>query len=293
MVLQNPLPISQAPIAPLPRGRLLDIIQKFDMGGQPVGRFLGGVTWTPNLCQGLLTTDANDGCTLIPFGDVHASNDRYDCEPVVAQYPFHVYDALRGSTLEYTAEELGEEVTRRLPTLLSAAFASELLSSSAGGANALALSKSAHAPTDGGYTARANILSAIFALETELAKTLYGAQGMIHMPPGMLIHAVAGGGFILNSQGQYETPLGNLIVADAGYVDAPAPTGQSASSTGTEWVYASGPVRYQMTEPGPVDDGDANSMFTMSRNRLTRFFETYGILVFDPCPVTAVLATYP
>lgn len=279
----NPLIIGRRPVTPVPRGRLLDVLSRFDVPGNVSDRWLGGVTWTPTECLDLLLTDV-EVCNRVDLTD----NPR-DCVAPITQSAFNVYDAFQGSTLEYTREEIEEEITYRMPTLVSAAFATELISGATSGGRGLA--DDAHAPTEAAFGTVLPVWQALAALESDLARTIGGAQGVIHLPPGMLAQGVTEYGFRLEN-GQYETPLGHKVVADAGYVDAAAPNGQVASGAGEDWVYASGPVEYQMTEPMTINGPEMASGFDRTRNTLTMFREVAGILVFDPCPVVAVLATY-
>lgn len=298
------VPIKAPARKPMPRGRLLDIISRFELdpvnnGDQTVAaRWINGVTWQPEPCRGLFTADV-DACAEIDFIQIAPI-----CEAAITQTPFAVYDALKGSALEYTADDLLAIIEGRVTLKTSAAFASELLSGAASGDRALR--KSAHAPSIAFGAAATPIYNAIAVLEADLASTMRGARGMIHMPPGMLQEAVRISELELNADGQYETPLGNLVVADAGYLNAPQPTGGGGASTaGNDWIYASGPVEYQWSSPIAIDAGNIGSTITSftsretaalsvftSRDDITRFVEAVGILIFDPCPVTAVLTSY-
>lgn len=289
-----PYPINPPVRVPLPRGRLLDIISEFDA---PDDRWVMGVTWQPWPCEALLTMDV-DVCSRIDFTDFPRQ-----CQAAITQSAFSVYDALIGSTLEYTPEDIEEVLTANVTLKSSASFATELISGAVSGDRAL--SKSAH-PTTLLSTA-STIYNAMLAIENDLAFSLQGAQGMIHMPPGLLQEAVRMCGLRIGSDGQWETPLGNKVVADAGYIGARKPDFSATPGVQltTAWVYGSGLVQYKMTAPMAVDGGNigstltnftgrenaAQSVFT-SRNRMTRFVDRIGILIFDPCPVNAVLVNY-
>jgi hypothetical protein len=145
-------------------------------------------------------------------------------------------------------------------------------------------------------------------LEDDLARTLRGQTGMIHMPPGLLGQACESYDLEMGVDGQYRTPLGHVVVADAGYVDALAPGNNAASAASTEWVYASGPVLYRKSGIRMVDGGNIGSTMTdytgredlrsadytgfHTRNDMVRYADVFGIFQFDPAPVTACLASY-
>ncbi len=86
------------------------------------------------------------------------------------------------------------------------------------------------------------------------------------------------------------TKQGHKVVADSGYVDMPQPAG-AASGVNEEWIYATGPMWYASS--GLKLTGDApTDVFNYRVNEVRQWLEGYGIFVFDPCPVTAVLVTY-
>jgi hypothetical protein len=97
-------------------------------------------------------------------------------------------------------------------------------------------------------------------------------------------------GIMQNAAGVLETPNGHIVVSDAGYYQPAPPSGQAAATAGTDWVYASGPVWWQASDMMGL--GAGSETYKFSRNEIHRWISGYGILVFDPCPVTAALATY-
>lgn len=294
---------SAAEVYGLPRGQLLDIIETFQLEGEPANqnRWLMGVTWQPEPCRGLTTGDV-EICSALDFPN--NPNTFPDCETAITQTPFSVFDALKGSLPDTFPEDLERILRSRFLIKRSGAFGKELLSGA--GSGDMALSKSAHAPTLRAFGTAVPIWLALAVIEDELARTLYG-KGYIHISPGLLGQARATYGLMLNSQGVWETPLGNCIIADIGYVDAKEPVGQAASGTNSDWIYGSGPIRYRLTEPRMVDGDNIGSTITNftgvvgsgqqppafgTRNVSKRFINSQGILIFDPCPVTAVLASY-
>lgn len=295
--LANPIPQEALP------GQLLDVIGEitFEKTGVSDKGWLAGISWVPEPCLSLRTSDV-DVCTRIDYVAVPRL-----CEPAVTQTAFTVYDAFKGATLEFDAEDIAEILDGRTTRKLSAAFAAELITGNASGG--MSLSSQATAPTGLAFGSAATpVYNAFAVIESELARRLRGSQGTIHLPPGMLAEAV----FHVELErrdGRWYTPLGNLVIADSGYLDPVQPDGGGgASAAGEDWIYASGPVRYRKTAPKPVDDGNIGSTMTTytgtedirsadyqsfrTHNDMVRFMDVHGIFQFDPCPVTAVLATY-
>ncbi len=263
--------------APLPRGRLLDLIPTISTDA----RWMDGVSWAPWPSRNVLASSV-DTCNPAPSTDI----DRYGCTPYVDQQSFRLYDALTGGAIEFTAGELKGLLSDRFALITSYAFAKELLSGAASGGNSL--SQAAHAPTGLAFGSAATPISnALAVFEAELARTLFGGRGLIHMPPSMMILAQE---YLVRDGDRWTTPSGHLVVFDGGYGDAPQPSGEVASGAGEEWLYASGPVAYEATNPRFVG-GDDDS-FDFERNLYEIYMDSYGLLQFDADPVTAVLTSY-
>lgn len=273
------------PLGPQQPRRLLDAILPLPSSPDDSNpnRWLDGVTWDPWPCRAL-TVDAEDVCTADTL-DVTPD----ECDAWLTQTPFRISDAARASLLAYSQEEIGVRLVAVYNRTISAAFASELISGAASGGHSL--SSTATAPNGAAFGSAATpIWNAIAVLEEEIAERLQGGVGYIHLPPGLLAQAVKAYGVKLNAVGMWETPAGNIVISDAGYMNPLEPTGQAASGVADDWVYASGPIWYAATVPTLIGDGAETVDFT--RNRFTRYVAGYGILVFDPCPVTAVLTSY-
>lgn len=270
--------------SPLQPGRLLDIIPRIPpelLDPTNPLRWLVGVAWEPIPCGGL-TASAADG----PCLDHDATATLRTCSEPETQKPFRLEDAYRSSVLNESPGEIDQRLMLTWETL-SAGFAKELLSGAASGG--VSLSSTATAPTNIAFGAAAvSIEAAMSEIENELAERLFGRLGYIHVPPGLLSQAVSIYGVQPGPNGSWVTPAGNVVISDAGYVNAAAPSGQAASAAGSEWLYGSGPVLYNVSDPFIRDA----SSYDLTRNTMTRYMEGYGILVFDSCPVTAVLASY-
>jgi hypothetical protein len=251
-------------------------------------RWMGGVQWQPKSTRAI-STSAVDVCNPADF-----VNPGYACEPINAttttQAAFQVYDALNASHVDSLPTDLEELLDDRWRVMISAAFAKELVGGAASGGTNLAAR--AHAPVQRAFGAAAlTVAQGIAVLEDDLARTLFNGEGVIHMPPGILSIAYAQQIVDNEIDGVWRTPNGHRVVADAGYVDMKEPSGQAASALMTEWIYASGPIGVAATEPEFLGFS-ANEMSDMTRNKMVRWKNAYGVLVFDPAPVTAVLVNY-
>jgi hypothetical protein len=261
--------------------RLLDVLDR--LPGVEGNRWLEGVTWQPTACRAL-TVEGGDDCSNFDFNVVPD-----ECEAAVTQDPFRVSDAFKAATLDMIYSEVDEMLASRFNLQVSASFASELLSGAASGG--MSLSSEASAPNGAAFGVGATpIWNALAILEEEIAERLQGGVGYIHLPPGLLSQAVSECELTLNTDGQWETPVGNIVISDAGYINPPPPTGEGASSGAEDWIYASGPVWFESTVPILI--GQGSETLTLSENTFTQYIAGYGILVFDPCPVTAVLVSY-
>lgn len=278
------------------RGLLLQAISKFDasvpvQGSERVNplRWTDGVLFQPRPCRPLKVIDREMCGTDEAF--VSAGTD---CLPYKTQQAFQILDVLKGSPLQLTESDLDRLLVERAEEMESWAFASELLSG-AGSASGYSLSSTAHAAngtTFGG--AAKSILVALAMLENDLANTLHGVEGMIHMSPGLMLLASSTGDVLDFDDVDmvWRTANGTVVVSDPGYLNAPAPTGQAASTPGTnEWIYASGPVEYQATEASLIAETFTET-FDFRHNNFTRWMDRTGIVIFDDCPVSAVLAAY-
>lgn len=282
-------------------GLLLNAIPQFDATVATQGseqsnpyRWLDGVRFQPRPCRGIQIL------SLLPCVDQTFDITGTDCQAYVLQMPFELLDTLNGSPLQLTMEDLDLLLNERADMMKSWAFAKALIGPVIT-AGTLTLAATAHAPVGQPFNSAAiPVNRAIAVLENELARTLFGAAGMIHMSPGLLHLAQSAGGLdeVENDDGTeagyYETANGTRVVSDAGYVDAQKPqTGAVSDQTvGTDdWIYASGPVEYQYYDAGFIGN-DTTESTDIAHNKLRRYRSATGMLIFDPCPVTAVLASY-
>lgn len=240
-----------------------------------------GVKFQPRPCRGAYRSDSDCNPT-------DHTTDAPACEAWVEQLPFRIYDVLQASTFDWNLVDMEAQMAERMSSIASNLFAQELLDAS--GSGGLSLSSVATDPADVAFGSAAVKLSrAVAVLENELASRLRGRAGMIHMPPGMLTQAVATLDLVF-TDGRWLTPNGNVVVVDSGYVNATQPSGEAAAAATADWVYASGEVFYLSTTPQFI--GTAGQALNRSINEVRRFIEGFGMLVFDPCPVTAILTAY-
>ena len=235
---------------------------------------LSGYKWVPLGCDGLTVT--SDGC------DVTLDKELGGFEDQVEQLPFLMLASIACSTLSSDPDYMDMVIRDRLEIYASAAFATELI----GGTNGGPLSFVSEATVLSGGSARPLAL-AVADLETHLAAQLHGAKGVIHLTPAALVLAAAVG-VVLFSNGRWVTATGHDVVADAGYVGTP-PEGEAANDTDEVFLYASGPIYYDITPTRPV--GVRNHESTNIPRNIHEFFsERYGLVLFDPCAVGGVRA---
>jgi hypothetical protein len=269
-----PTSVDLAP-SPLPRGMLLDIIPEWDANG--VRWFADGVRWEP-FDYGTLRRASVNACSPATHGATQRG-----CLDYVTALPFALEDAYATSTMN-VADGDGGGMVARWELLRSAAFATELITGSASGGRSL--SSDATAPTGVPFGSPATTaLNALSVMESHLAEVMQGGRGYIHVSPALLPLLVD---HLRLVGDRWETPTGHIVVADAGYVNAAAPDGEAASAAGEDWIYASGPVRWQYRE----GVGGGEPYVDITTNDVLMQMTGYGILLFEPEPVTAVLVSY-
>lgn len=267
-------PIDLPSPRPRTRGRLLDVARDLD-----VARW-AGVEWLP--WPGAdVQTDAVD-CDVVYAKDARVLPDLED------QPAFLLWDALKCSTagirLSTLARFLGENLAD--DGFLSATLGAELESADGSGGNSLA-----NTATVVSATAQ-KLGTAIALLEDFLASTLHGGLGVIHLTPGLF---AVGAGMYYELEGEiWRTATGHAVIGDAGHTGEEPPTGQAAPGTDQRWIYASGDIWYATSAVKGVvtaTEPDAGAVYVL-QNDNRPLAERYGILVFDPNLVGAVLVDY-
>lgn len=96
-----------------------------------------------------------------------------------------------------------------------------------------------------------SVVTGLAFLEEAIAITCGGRRGMIHITPQLMMHAHAA--YALELQGQvWTTPMGTIVVADAGYDGSGPDTRSNGPGTpgSSQWGYATAMVEVQL---GPID----------------------------------------
>jgi hypothetical protein len=128
----------------------------------------------------------------------------------------------------------------------------------------------------------ADAVGALAAVESGLAARLGNGTGMIHLPVGLFTLLANGGGFKI-TDGEWQTPAGNVVVADAGYPGG-APT-DGAVTAGQPWIYGSGPIYFDST--GVVENGEAWQRYNYVEDIHNLYFDEHFVVAFEPCAVVA------
>lgn len=112
--------------------------------------------------------------------------------------------------------------------------------------------------------------AALGAVEAAVAERMAGGPIYLHVP----VDFVAGMGADLREEGDFlRTPLGSIVIADAGY---PGP-----GATGTDLViYGTGPLLYWLSEPVALDKD--SWVVDFRTNRVAAWAERDALMWFDP-----------
>lgn len=233
-------------------------------------RWLAGVTLRPWGCSGFVPSDADycdfESDELDDFFDV-GTNPVFDA--------FDIYNTESCSTLDSDISVLNARVETRWGVMVSEQVAARL--------NVELAARAAVATTG-----PINTSILIAKAEEQLALTLHGGLGMVHMSPAALSMVVAEGSVDLRDS-QWRTPGGHLVVADAGHTGV-QPTGETLLD-GTEWVYTTGAVLFGLGEPRVPTK--ATEYLDRDDNTNTARIIGTSVVAFDPCSASAIEYGYP
>ena len=233
-------------------------------------RWLAGVTLRPWGCSGFVPADADycdfESDELDDFFDV-GTNPVFDA--------FDIYNTESCSTLDSDISVLNARVETRWGVMVSEQVAARL--------NVELAARAAVATTG-----PINTSILIAKAEEQLALTLHGGLGMVHMSPAVLSMVVAEGSVDLRDD-QWRTPGGHLVVADAGHTGI-EPTGETLLD-GTEWVYTTGAVLFGLGEPRVPTK--ATEYLDRDTNTNTARIIGTSVVAFDPCSASAIEYGYP
>lgn len=123
---------------------------------------------------------------------------------------------------------------------------------------------------------------ALGMLEWSLGRCQRGKRGMIHCTIQVL-DALVQAYAIENAGGVWLTPMGNIVVADAGYTGA---TPAGADATTSQWMYATGMVYLRL---GSVEAAAAQTVDQVDRSVNTRRFVAWRpvLIEWDECCLKA------
>ena len=263
-----------------------------------VDRMGAGVRFIPWGCNGIVLHN-EELCTYLKVGtDVDGNYEpTFDeliangFEDEVFNKAFSLIDAVACSSIDTTHEVLRARVAARLELMASEGLATELLygySRSAVGSGDLAGEGAHTLPGDAIVVTAADtsLASALIAAEEFLATKLHGGIGMVHVSPGILSSLVTAGSVRLDD-GYWVTGTGHRVVADAGYVNMPPPTGESDAGVAQHWIYATGPVWYRIDDSQSHGAPNQESM-TLPHNDEFALTARKAVFAYDPCSVGAV-----
>lgn len=244
-----------------------------------------GVKWTPEACSNEIGPGPKI-CDVTAQEDAYGSSVSPDVSADCADQTFEPLPLWAGYRVSAFSdpEENNAKVIRRLAATESYQLAKELwagavaLASTPDLAN-LYFAKSGEAEV---VTGTVGVAEAVGVLDTELGNNLFGARGMLHVTPNVLARMAAAGAVRLDGA-LWVTPLGNVVVADAGYPGT-APAGQSTTAD-NEWAFGTGMVDVYLDA---VRVREAPGTFHRRTNTFELRAERLGAAIFDPCPLVAV-----
>lgn len=250
---------------------------------------LSGVTWQPS------TRSEPGAAVAIDCGDwasaLVANTDV--CGTAVA-VPFLVPFVEGSSTFGLDGREWQARIRRGLEETQSYVIARELWTGAATGADQEYLAKSTSDTLSPLGTAM-SVADAVACIDQYIADTMYGRLGMIHMRAKALNRAVTQEAARLDGN-QWVSPMGNLIVVDAGY-DGTSPIG-TTEPQGREWVYGTSMISYALgpTTVVPGSLAEARALGAAVLDVSTNDFVAYGfkpaLYLFDgDCHCAAMVET--
>lgn len=154
------------------------------------------------------------------------------------------------------------------------------------------INDAAHFPNGDTVT---SVKNGIAILEDAISQT--GRQGLIHVPPSIII-ALATNGFVIdNSTKVVRTLNGTVVIPDQGYAVAGShPNGHATPGATQSWLYATGPVDIRQSEifvmpdqPSQAVDRGTGGATNGRPNSVTYRVERYALVDWDTVLQAAVL----
>lgn len=234
-------------------------------------RWEGGVDWKPEQCGA-------SGISLDDCGSYEA--DSLSNQENAEADPWVVYAQAGCSTFGFAARDFGAEARRQLEATRSYQIAHELWRGD--------LSSATGKLVDGDPVTDepSSIKVALGYLEAALASCAQGRRVAIHMSPQALIHAV--GQYLLerDNSGQWITPLGSLVIADAGY-DGSDADGELPGDSQWMWGSTMPQVLLSPVDVNPPDIDAARQIQVAAMDRSTNDVlvtaQQLALVQYDPC----------
>lgn len=273
-------PIAAPPVQP-PRYGLLVAAQTTIADGEWA---IDGVTFDPEQC-------GNSGRVQIECRGNTAEMDANTRPASVTADPFLVYASDRCSPFGFAAADYVARATRQLEATQSFEVAGELwdgtLRDAADAEDAITDNPALTDTTSDTLTSTSGEVSPVVALgmlEQGLAECSRGRRGMIHVTPQVLVALVAESAVRIEG-GQFISPLGNIVVADAGY-SGDGPGGTAAGST--QWAYATGMIAVRLSTPiiTPRNITDAQELagrLNRDDNTIDVYAQRVALVQWDEC----------
>lgn len=260
-IAPDPQVVPVQPIRPNRYGLLVAATQITD--GE---RWQGGIEWLPEAVNGGDATVTN---CLGNTGTLDTDPNR----SIVNADPFVIYAEDHCSTFGWQVHDYEGRARRQLEAQQSYLVAKELWSGALANANSL---RNLWLTKDPDILA--GTLSpehALGLIDQGLGVMLGGSRGMIHVSP--YIFDLLKTNNSIDQVGQlWQTPMGTVVVADAGYPG----TKPDGSGSTKQWIYATGWVNYRLSEV--IVPGDGFSQWTLrSTNLITVFAERLVLLQWD------------
>jgi hypothetical protein len=235
---------------------------------ETLDRWISGAQWRPEP----LRTEGSGDLGTWKVDAANTAMSGASISPAATGAAFGVWAGEVSSSFDGRWDELLSRVSRKLVAYESREVASQLWSDALGVNPSLKLTGSgaALAGASGGQT----IARSIGIADNAIADTW--GRGMVHMRPETLAGAVSA--TVLTKEGNvWMTPLGNIVVADAGYSGlSPAGSG----SVGDDFICATPSVEVHRsnvtTLPTELRDG-----LNRSTNEITLYAMRYVMTVWD------------
>lgn len=210
-------------------------------------RWTLGIKWSPEQVLG------GGALAITCLGNTAESGDDLPDNPgLTTADPFVVWAAEKCSTLGWKGRDFEGRARRQLEGTQSFRVAHELWTGELAQAGDLDNEWLTHDPAILPGAAQTPHL-ALGLVEQALGAFLGGRRGMIHVSEQVLVELVRNGAVQLNGQ-LWLSPMGNFVVADAGYPG----TGPDDAGSANQWIYGTPIVTYRLDEmlliPGSFAD---------------------------------------